>query len=613
MRLGHWGVVAGAIACAAWSAVARAELLVPLEPVSPDGFEVQSSQPLTAQGAAATVLGDGRYLVVPEPSARQVTLTAGAEKRVLNVGPPATTVSATVTPASPVKGRDTEAELEIIVGDGGGSAPPVLRANVGQISAVERAGPGRYRAKYRLPATRFPEVAVIVAFSAWPHPQSVHGALGVLRVPLATAVEVPGHTEPGAEMRLTIAGKTFGPVTASADGSFRLPVVVPPGYGTATGETVDRVGNRRKSTIDLRLPPTDQLACVATPTRLPADGAARARVLCATSDRFGAAAKGARVQLTASVGTLGPAKEVGPGLFEWTWLAPRRRGDGVARIDARWRQGGNDSGEQLEIALGQGPVAAVRATPHEAVAYAGGRWSVGLDVRDGLDRPVEGVRAAVTAPSGETKVASSDAAGRLVLQWTLPASAPLGEASLGVRAFGPTSAEPARLLAWAEGERSFAAVTDLAGLPVQGQPLLLDDARLTTRDDGTVELPRLSDGEHVLRHADWPGLQHRLVVRKGRLVYPASERPPRVVTALPVRIAPPVPINVRLEREPGGVRWWLETDRGEPVEGREVTLTVNGQASHVTSGAPAHVEVATGSVSVQDVTSHVAALLEVRP
>lgn len=611
MRLGRWGVVAGAIACAAWSA--RAEILVPLEPVSPDGFEVQSSQPLAAQGAVAKSLGEGRYLVVPEPSVRELTLTAGTEKRVLNVGPPATTVSATVTPASPVKGRDREAELEIVVGDGGGSAPPVLRANVGEISAVERTGPGRYRAKYRLPTTRFPEVAVIVAFSAWPHPQSVHGALGVLRVPLATAVEVPGRTEPGAEMHLTIAGQTFGPVTAAADGSFRLPVVVPPGYGTATGQTVDRVGNRRKSTIDLRLPPTDQLACVATPTRLPADGAARARVLCATSDRYGAAAKGARVQLTSSVGTLGAAKEVGPGLFEWTWLAPRHRGEGVARIDARWRQGGNDSGEHLEIALGQGPVAAVRPVPREAVAYAGGRWSVALEARDGLGRPVEGVRAAVTTPTGEARVAASDASGRLRLEWSLPASATVGDASLEVRAFGPTSTEPARLLAWAEGEKCFAAVTDLAGLPVQAQSLVLDEAPLTTRDDGTVELPRLADGEHVLRHAEWPGLQHRLVVRNGRLIYPASERPPRVTTSLAVRIAPPVPVNVRLEREAGGVRWWLETDGGEAVEGRAVTLTVNGQTTRATSGAPVHVDVASGSVSVQDVTSRVAALVEVRP
>lgn len=613
MRLGHWGVVAGAIACVAWSAVARAELLTPLEPVSPDGFEVHATQPLIAQGASVKALAAGRYFVVPEPSARQVTLTSGSDSRRLAVGPPATSVSATVTPASPVKGRDTEAQLEIVVGDSGGSAAPVLRANVGEIGAIERVGPGRYRARYRLPTTRFPEVAVIVAFSAWPHPQSVHGALGVLRVPLASAVEVPGRTEPGAEMRMTIAGSTFGPVKAAADGSFRLPVVVPPGYGTAAGETIDRVGNRRRSTIDLQLPPTDQLACVATPTRLPADGDARARVLCATSDRFGAAAKGARVQLTTSSGTLGPSREVGPGLFEWTWLAPRQRGDGVARIDARWRQGGNDSGEHLEIVLGQGPVASLRPGAEEAVAYAGGRFRGRLEARDALDRPVAGVGAVAAVPTGEAKVATSDETGGLGLEWTVPETATPGAASLELRAFGPTSTEPARLLAWGEGERSFAAVTDLAGLPVAAQPLVLDDRPLSTHDDGTVELPRLTDGEHVLRHAEWPGLQHRLVVRKGRLVYPASERPPRVATSLPVRIAPPVPVNVRLEREPGGVRWWLETASGEPVEGRPVVLTINGKPSPATSGAQAHLDVTSGSVAVQDVASRVAALLEVRP
>jgi hypothetical protein len=210
-------------------------------------------------------------------------------------------------------------------------------------------------------------------------------------------------------------------------------------------------------------------------------------------------------------------------------------------------------------------------------------------------------------------VAPSDETGGLRLEWAVPETATPGAASVELRAFGPTSTEPARLLAWGEAERSFAAVTDLAGLPVAAQTLLLDERALTTRDDGTVELPRLSDGEHVLRHAEWPGLQHRLVVRKGRLVYPASERPPRVATSLPVRIAPPVPVNVRLEREPGGVRWWLETASGEPVAGRPVVVTVNGKPSPATSGAPAHLDVTSGSVAVQDVASRVAALVEVRP
>ncbi|MEW5740419.1 MAG: hypothetical protein AB1938_15930 [Myxococcota bacterium] len=612
MRVEHWGAVAGVIACGAWCAPAHAELFTPLEPVSPDGFEVRSTNPVTAHGASVVPLGPGSFRVVPETSSREVVVTSGPERRTLRVGPPATSVSASVTPAAPVKGRDNVAELEIVVGDAGGAAPPVLRANVGEVGPLERTGAGRYKARYTLPPTRYPEVAIIVAFSAWPHPQSVHGALGVLRVPLASAVEVPGRTEPGAEMRLTIAGNSFGPVTAAADGSFRLPVVVPPGYGSAIGEARDRVGNRRRTTMDLRLPPTDQLACVATPDRLPADGTSRARVLCATSDRFGAPAKGARVQITASLGALSAPREVGPGLLEWTWVAPRQRGDGRARLDARWRQGGNDSSEHLEIGLGQGPVAALRPPEQEAVGFAGGTWTVALDARDGLDRPVSGVQATATSAVGVLTTQPSAADGKLKVVWRLPTDAPRGAATAEVRAFGPTSDEPARLLAWGEAGHTFAAVTDLAGLPVGRQRLLLDDQALTTGEDGTVELP-LRDGEHVLRHAEWSGLQHRLVVRGGALVYPTAERPPRVTLSLPVKVAPPVPVNVRLERDAGGVRWWLESADGEVVDGREVLVTINGQAGRALSGKPSHVAVRSGSVTVLDVATRVSALVEVAP
>ncbi len=52
--------------------------------------------------------------------------------------------------------------------------------------------PGTYRARYVLPSTNYPEVAILVALSAWPHPQSIHGAYGTMLVPLAAAVDLPG-------------------------------------------------------------------------------------------------------------------------------------------------------------------------------------------------------------------------------------------------------------------------------------------------------------------------------------------------------------------------------------------------------------------------------------
>jgi hypothetical protein len=233
----------------------------------------------------------------------------------------ASTVALSLSPASPVKGRDTTALLEISIGGVEQPAPPVLRANVGSFDAIERVGPSKFRVRYVLPTTRFPEVAIIVAFAPWPHPQSVEGAFGVLRVPIASAVEVPGKAEPGAEVVLTLAGTGFGPVKAGADGTFRLPVVVPPGYGIAKFATRDRVGNRRSTTLDLVLPPTDQLACVVTPTRLPADGVSKARVLCASSDRYGAPTKGARIVWSGGRGAFSFPRELGDGVQEWTWTS----------------------------------------------------------------------------------------------------------------------------------------------------------------------------------------------------------------------------------------------------------------------------------------------------
>src|SRR6478736_3941192 len=83
-------------------------------------------------------------------------------------------VALQLTPSAPVKGRDTEAVLEIST-KSDRPAPPVLRANVGSIEKIERLGPGKYRARYVLPPSRAPEVAIIVAFAPWPHPQSVDG------------------------------------------------------------------------------------------------------------------------------------------------------------------------------------------------------------------------------------------------------------------------------------------------------------------------------------------------------------------------------------------------------------------------------------------------------
>ncbi len=507
-----------------------------------------------------------------------------------------------LTPRAPVKGVDVEATLLITLGGDARQPPPVLRANVGTLEAVERVGPGAFRARYLLPTTRFPEVAIIVAFAPWPHPQAVEGAVGVLRVPLASAVEVPGKAEPGARVTLTLAGKTFGAVEAGSDGTFRLPAVVPPGFGVAQATTVDRARNRRTAPLDLRLPPTDQLACVVTPTRLPADGSAQARVLCATSDRYGGVARGAKVQWKPEAGTLSAAVELGDGVTEWRWTAPRELRAGAAKLIATWKQGPVDSKETLTVELSQGPVVALALTGEELAAHRGASWSVRAVVRDGLGRPLPGVRLEAEGLTG----AVSDAQGEGTLRWTVPLAEALGPRAVTIVASGPGGREPAQLLTWSVPGGLGVAAVDLSGLPVAGERVLVGDREGVTGLDGTVVV---AGGSGAARSAEWSGLV------SSPLAPDAGVASPRLGVRAEVRVtvAPALPVNVRLERVGDGARWWLEAPSGELLDGREVEVRTSAGTRRAVSRARTAELVRDGVLVVTDVATRVSAVLEGAP
>lgn len=508
--------------------------------------------------------------------------------------PVVSTLDLTLNPAAPVKGRDAVANLDIVLG--GLDQPPVLRANVGAIDSVERIAPGRFRARYRLPTTRFPEVAIIVAFAPWPHPQSVDGAFGVLRVPISSAVEVPGRAERDAELTLTLGENQFGPVRTHADGTFRLPVVVPPGYGMAKTVTVDRAGNRRVSALNLMLPPTDQLACVVTPNRLPADGVSKARLLCASSDPYGAPSRGARVQLKGARGSLSRARELGDGVQEWTWTAPRELGSGIEKLTANWKQGSVDSSEEVDIILSQGPVRSVSVIPEDIVAYQGAPWRAVVTARDAFDRPLAGV-----AISGAgVEAALTDQQGRASLLWSVKPTESLGKRTLQLRAHGPSGKDPAKLEAWSHEGGVWVSVTDLSGLPVPSQRLRMGALEFTTSSEGTVQISQ--SGELFL--AEWPGLRLWVNVE--------GPNPPRaeVVTQVSLTVAPAPPVNVRVAKAGDGFSWWIESVQGEVLDGRTIDVTDSTGRRRLVSHGRTQERSIQGLVSITDVQSGVSAVVE---
>ncbi|WP_164018797.1 hypothetical protein [Pyxidicoccus trucidator] len=620
------------------------EFLGPSSAVAPDGFLLavarrDAAGALVPTGAVSVVaegaeLRDGpeqpplrSFRVVPQPGARDVVVRArvdGLEAQArYGVGPPGTEVRLALEPAAPVKGKDKEAVLTVrlLRPDGAADdsgAPPVVRASIGRVEGLERTGPGTYRARYVLPDTRYPEVAILVAFSAWPSPQSIHGAYGRVLVPLAATVTLPGTTEPDAQISVDIAGTSFGPVAAGPDGRFRLPIIVPPGHRIGQGRVVDRVGNVRRMPIDLMLPPTDGLACVLQPQRLPADGASRARLVCATSDPLGRPVEDAKVTAQARHGTLsGPVRAEG-GLLEWRYTAPRGLAEDE-RITAAWPQRGAGSREELALQLVQGPVATVGLSVSDALVHHGARTEVQVTARDAFGRPRPGAVVETLAPVGTFSPPVELPPGTFTSTWTPPASGDAAEVGLRARAWGPAGSEPARISVWREGGALYAGVSDLAGLPVPVQPLRVDGQTVETGADGTVRLGPPRPGTLQVMHGVWPGLARTVhVLGPDGPVYPLEAPLVPAAVSQSVKLAPEVPVNVRLKVEGTRVTYWVEDASGQVLEGRRVHVALSGGErvdEAVEGGRTSFTVRAPGpvGVSVADVSTGVTALAEVRP
>ncbi len=282
-----------------------------------------------AAGAAALLLGLAGVVAWPARADEPFTPGSGG----------ALTISA--DPAQLVLGRDAGADLRIW-------APPEveelsLTASVGKIEGVRRLPGGGFAARYRPPAERYPQVAILAAMG-----RSGAGALdGWLTVPLAGQgdARVPG--EPGSEVSLRIGGQSFGPGRVGEDGIALIPVVVPPGV---------REGHRGFAPVDLHVPDTSQVHVAADRAAVQADRTEAVRVLVCVVAPHGAARKGDPpvVEVTRGTLTLQPRE---PGAYVGTWtLPPGSAGEERATVRL---EGFPASRAVLRVAVLPGPAASV--------------------------------------------------------------------------------------------------------------------------------------------------------------------------------------------------------------------------------------------------------------
>lgn len=138
--------------------------------------------------------------------------------------------------------------------------PLQVSVNVGRIDPPERVGIGKYRAHYYLPATKFPQAAIVAVWRE----TGPDAEVDFLRIPLSARTKLPFKTKAGADVRVFIGDDKFGPVSADRKGQATIPIVVPPGVKEVEVESIAGL-DRQRSSVVVKVPPYNRLGMAVTP------------------------------------------------------------------------------------------------------------------------------------------------------------------------------------------------------------------------------------------------------------------------------------------------------------------------------------------------------------
>lgn len=245
-------------------------------------------------------------------TAEKVALELDVEIQV--TAPRSRRVSATANPPQIVLGQDPEATLSFVLDGASGQplkgADLLVSASVGEVVNVTDMGAGRFTAKFVPPKVNFPQLAIVTVADRR-DPTRTYGSVVI---PLQGKTDYPIKTTPNASVVLNIGGRDYGPAQAAADGRASVPIIVSPGVGKATLTTrVNGVTNQEP--IDLRIPETRRLRMLPLHGSLPSDGTLKVPVRVVVRNADGTPDSTAKVNFTATTGTIGQAVHEGDGVY----------------------------------------------------------------------------------------------------------------------------------------------------------------------------------------------------------------------------------------------------------------------------------------------------------
>lgn len=277
-------------------------------------------------------------------------------------------------------------------------APPLrLAVSVGAFSAPERVKPGLYRAEYTPPATRFPQTAIAALYRD-------DGKLEVefLRFPLHGMTRLPVKAEPGHRVTVEVEGKSFGPVTAAADGTATVPLVVPPGAREAHVSIRGTVAATVRK-VELAAPDGNRLLAVALrPSGAGPRGPARLLVAYEGSDK---GFHPDRIRVEPSAGTVAFERSAGT-IHGYRWTPPEKLPTEVTFAVTVDR----DAASKASATLSLGPPPPRRPEPPKPPEKAAAPPAPALPPAPAIPPP-----APRAVPAAQTAAAPAPAAGRGLL------------------------------------------------------------------------------------------------------------------------------------------------------------------------------------------------------
>jgi len=226
------------------------------------------------------------------------------------------------TPAAPVLGQDAQVKLQVTLTGGATAsldgADLLLLSSVGAVGAVQALGGGGYEATLTLPADGPPHTALVTVADR----REPGRTYGHIALPLAKTMTVPVKAPKGCKVLVDVGGTTYGPVEVDKKGVAAVALTLPPGGAEGARQRVVDCPQAADGPLVLPPAPARRVQLMPLHAGLPADPGVQVPVRAVAVRPDGQPDGDANLQFTATLGSFGPARHEGNGVWLSTYTPP---------------------------------------------------------------------------------------------------------------------------------------------------------------------------------------------------------------------------------------------------------------------------------------------------